>query len=122
MESILKRLQENGITSVRFEMSDMYGIPRGRCIATKHFEHMAKNGLQFSVAALAFEPGGHLVEHTGVGEEIHYEDAIIFPILDTFEIIPWLTKTARVCVEAIHHGEKRFLRIQGLWPEGSLSV
>nr|XP_054760422.1 lengsin-like [Lytechinus pictus] len=106
MELIKKRLQENGVTSVRFEQSDMYGIPHCRAIPTRHFEKMATKGINICMGFMAFDPRGRIAPNSGYGEEIHYADCLAFPDLDTFQILPWCTKTARVLIEGVHEGEK----------------
>lgn len=106
MELIKKRLQDNDITSVRFEQSDMYGIPHCRAIPTRHFERMATKGINISMGFMAFDPKGQVAKNTGYGEEIHNADCLAFPDLDTFQILPWCTKTARVLIEGVYNGEK----------------
>nr|XP_054755531.1 lengsin-like [Lytechinus pictus] len=106
LEIIKKRLQDNNITSVRFEQSDMYGIPHCRAIPTRHFEKMALKGINISMGFMAFDPRGHIAPNSGYGEEIHYADCLAFPEMDTFQILPWCTKTAMVLIEGVHNGGK----------------
>ncbi|XP_054773289.2 lengsin-like [Lytechinus pictus] len=106
MEKILKSLKENGIKTVRFEQSNIYGVPHCRSIPVKHFEKMATNGVNMCLAFLAFDPRGVPIKNTGYGEEIHYADCKAFPDLETFQILPWCTDTARVLLEGEYNGQK----------------
>ena len=106
MEKIMKSLKENGIKTVRFEQSNSYGIAHGRAIPVKHFEHAAKHGVNMSLGYQAFDARGFPASKTGYNEEVHGEDCKAIPDLDTFEILPWCTKTARVLTEGEHKGQK----------------
>ncbi|XP_041454418.1 lengsin-like [Lytechinus variegatus] len=106
MERVLKILRENNIKTVRFEQSHMYGMPHGRSIPAKHFGENATNGVNMSMCFLAFGAEGVPCKNTGYGEEIHNADCKAFPDLDTFQILPWCTNTARVLIEGEYNGEK----------------
>ncbi|XP_011668447.2 lengsin-like [Strongylocentrotus purpuratus] len=106
MEKILKSLKENGIKTVRFEQSQTYGIPHNRAIPVKHFENMATHGVNMCLTYMALDPKGMPIQNTGYGGEVHYADCKAFPDLDTFQILPWCTSTARVLIEGEYNGQK----------------
>lgn len=105
MERALKLIDLFGITSVRFEQTDYYGIPHCKVIPVKHFRDKAIHGQNFCLGYLSFNPHGQPIGGTGYGEEIHYEDAVCFPDLASFQVLPWCKKTARVLVEGVYEGK-----------------
>ena len=65
LETILKTIENKGIKSVRFEQTDIYGIPRSKTIPARHFREKASNGLNFSLGNLGLDPIGEPVKGTG---------------------------------------------------------
>ncbi|XP_071504763.1 lengsin-like [Diadema antillarum] len=106
MDDIISQLDKNGVTIVRFEQATQYGIPVCRAMPAKYFKGVARNGLNFAKCFLAFDPSGNIFENTGYGTEIQIADCHVAPDLNTFAILPWLTKTARVLVDSEKNGEK----------------
>ncbi|XP_072171240.1 lengsin-like [Diadema setosum] len=105
MDRAVKLIDLFDIKSVRFEQSDVYGIPHCKLIPVKHFRDKAIHGQNFCLGYLSFNPHGEPIDGTGFGEEIHYEDAVCFPDLATFQVLPWCKKTARVLVEGVYEGK-----------------
>ena len=65
LETILKTIEDKGIKSVRFEQTDIYGVPRSKTIPARHFHDKASNGLNFFLGILGLDPIGESVEGTG---------------------------------------------------------
>ncbi|XP_033107205.1 lengsin-like [Anneissia japonica] len=104
MESILKRIKDNKIEIVRFEQTDMFGISRSKLIPARHFKSKAENGLNFYMGHLGADSMSNFIPGTGYNEEKGYADAIMFPDLDTFQVIPWWENTAKILIEPTYEG------------------
>ncbi|XP_033103626.1 lengsin-like isoform X1 [Anneissia japonica] len=119
IEKLLSRIRDANIKFVRFEVVDMFGISRLKLIPARHFKSKAENGMNFHVSYLGSKSLGNMLTGTGCTEELHYSDAVMFPVLDTFEVLPWWNDTARILIEPSYDGNEvsfapRFLARQQL--------
>ncbi|XP_071950204.1 lengsin-like [Antedon mediterranea] len=106
MEDILKEIEDKQIEIVRFEQTDMFGISRSKMIAARHFKSKAEKGLNFYLGHLGMDSLANVVKGSGYNEEKGYPDAVMFPGLDTFRVIPWWDNTARVLTEPTFEGKE----------------
>ncbi len=101
--SEIHRLIENGtIEFIRFEQSDTHGIARSKTVPVRHFERFATKGLNFPLPTFGLDVQGDTAPNTGVLEEIVFGDAYLFPDISTFQVLPWVDKTARLLGEPYH--------------------
>ncbi|XP_033095738.1 lengsin-like, partial [Anneissia japonica] len=104
---------------VRFEAVDMFGISRSKLIPARHFKSKSENGINFYGGYLGADSLSNFLAGTGYNEELIFSDAVMFPVLDTFKVIPWWKYTARVLIEPLIEGKDvsaspRFLARQQL--------
>ncbi|PSB27010.1 glutamine synthetase family protein [Stenomitos frigidus] len=93
----IQQLFKNGtVEFVRFEQPDTHGISRFKTVPARHFESFTQKGLNFPLPTLGLDVQGATAPNTGVLEEICFGDAYLLPDLETFQILPWADKTARV--------------------------
>jgi glutamine synthetase len=94
-----KRMAEAGIEFIRFEQSDTHGISRSKTVPVRHFRRFAEKGLNFLLGQLGFDVQAGVAPGTGYLEELGFPDSRIKPDLDTFQILPWADRTARILCE-----------------------
>lgn len=99
IQQVLKKIEEESIEFVRFEQGDTYGVARTKIVPSEHFEEKATGGLLFYLGHLGFDPQANIADNSGCNEELGYPDALTFPALDTFTVLPYCENTARVIVE-----------------------
>jgi glutamine synthetase len=99
LTEVQKLLLEKGIEFVRFEQTDTHGISRSKTIPVKHFEFFAKNGVNFLLGQLGFDAQAFVAAGTGYLEELGFPDSHLKPDFDTFQILPWADRTARILCE-----------------------
>lgn len=96
---IEKQIAEADIEFVRFEQTDTHGIARSKTIPVRHFRRFAEEGLNFLLGQLGFDVQANVAAGTGYLEELGFPDSLIKPDPDTFQILPWADKTARILCE-----------------------
>lgn len=94
-----RALSSDGIDFVRFEQSDTHGIARSKTIPTRHVRDFAERGLNFLLGQLGFDAQAGVAPGTGYLEERGFPDSRIMPDLDTYRVLPWADKTARLLCE-----------------------
>jgi glutamine synthetase len=94
-----KRIQADGVEFIRFEQTDAHGISRSKTIPTRHFNHFARNGLNFLLGQLGFDVQSGVAPNTGYLEERGFPDSRLFPDISTYTVLPWADCTARVLCE-----------------------
>jgi glutamine synthetase len=101
-----KRMTEAGIEFIRFEQSDTHGISRSKTVPVRHFRRFAEKGLNFLLGQLGFDVQAGVAPGTGYLEELGFPDSRLKPDLDTFQILPWADRTARVLCEPHYLNEQ----------------
>lgn len=99
LTEIETQIAEAGIEFVRFEQTDTHGIARSKTIPVRHFRRFAEAGLNFLLGQLGFDVQAGVAPGTGYLEELGFPDSRIKPDLDTFHVLPWADKTARILCE-----------------------
>ncbi|MEW5956559.1 MAG: glutamine synthetase family protein [Chloroflexota bacterium] len=99
LAGIEKQITEAGIEFVRFEQTDTHGIARSKTVPARHFRRFAEYGLNFLLGQLGFDVQAGVAGGTGYLEELGFPDSLLKPDLDTFQILPWADKTARILCE-----------------------
>lgn len=100
------QMAEHGIEFIRFEQTDTHGIARSKTIPARHFRRFAEDGLNFLLGQLGFDVQAGVAPGTGYLEELGFPDSRIKPDLDTFQILPWADKTARILCEPYYLDER----------------
>lgn len=100
VDSFVKRLREQGVENVRFEMPDLHGVSRMKLIPTDQVEGYARKGLNIYAGTLALDTNSSVVPGSGYHEEVRYCDFMMRPDFDTLRLLPWLDNTASVVCDA----------------------
>jgi glutamine synthetase len=90
------RLLKAGVSYVRFEMSDIMGVPRSKTVPIEAFEGFAVNGVNMYGGTLGLDSSSLIVPNTGLAEEEGYRDAFLVPNLETLRILSWAPDEACV--------------------------
>lgn len=116
---ISKRLDTEGIRYIRFEMSDLMGVPRSKTVPRNAFEGFARKGVNMYGGALGLDSASFVVPDTGLAEESGYMDAFLIPDLTTLTQLPWDPRSASlICTP--HWGTERVPLMQA--PRNLLQV
>ena len=99
LSEIQRLLCDKNIEFIRFEQTDTHGISRSKTIPARHFEYFANHGVNFLLGQLGFDVQAVVAPGTGYLEELGFPDSHIRPDLDTFQVLPWADKTARILCE-----------------------
>jgi glutamine synthetase len=97
--AVERRIAADRVEFVRFEQSDTHGISRSKTVPVRHFRHFAEDGLNFLLGHLGFDVQAFVAPGTGYLEEVSFPDSRIRPDLNTYEVVPWADRTARVLCE-----------------------
>lgn len=98
-DNIRQLIDTGAVDFVRFEVADTHGIARSKTVPVSHFERFSKHGLNFPLPIFGLDVKGATASNTGYLEEIGFGDAFLFPDFNTFQVLPWLDKTARVVAD-----------------------
>ena len=105
VDKIQALIKKNNITTIRFDMPDVYGISHCRLFPASAFAKKATDGVKFSISTLmASDPQGNFADGTGYGEEVGFGDCLAFPDLESFMVVPWAKSTARVLMNPTMEG------------------
>ena len=99
LTALEKKIAADAVDFVRFEQSDTHGISRSKTIPASHVRDFAEDGLNFLLGQLGFDVQAGVAPGTGYMEELGFPDSRIFPDLNTYRVIPWADKTARLLCE-----------------------
>ena len=100
--NIQSLIDQGAVEFIRFEQPDTHGIARSKTVPVRHLQRFAHKGLNFPLPTFGLDVQGDTAPNTGVLEEIVYGDAYLFPDFSTFQVLPWVDKTARVLSEPRH--------------------
>ena len=104
MDEVLKKIEENDIIAIRFELADLNGVARSRIIPACHFAEAATKGITYPTCVLALDVQAATFEGSGYAAEIGFRDCVLLPDIDTFRVLPWVKQTGRILVETTHNG------------------
>jgi glutamine synthetase len=101
-DALEARMAADGVDFVRFEQTDLHGISRSKTVPARHVRSFAEGGLNFVLGVLGFD--AQFVPATGTGylEEVGFPDSRLRPELDTYRLLPWADRTARLLCEPYH--------------------
>jgi glutamine synthetase len=99
LAALEERITVDDVEFIRFEQSDTHGISRSKTVPARHFHHFATSGLNFLLGQLGFDVQGFVAPHTGYLEELGFPDSRLMPDPDSYVVLPWADKTARILCE-----------------------
>ncbi|XP_071845140.1 lengsin-like [Apostichopus japonicus] len=100
LDSVLDKLETNGIQNVRFEFLDLCSVARSKTIPARHFKRTTTSGILFPITFFACDPYLEMQCESKIWKKYTTADTVFYPDLSTFTILPWSKDTARVFVSA----------------------
>ncbi|XP_073425525.1 lengsin [Dendrobates tinctorius] len=100
VEHIKQQIAREDVRFVRFEAADLHGVSRSKIIPARFFQERAISGIYMprSYLELTLSPKDNEVDHIN---SMHFKsDIILKPDLETFRVLPWTEKTARVICDS----------------------
>ncbi|KAG8581944.1 hypothetical protein GDO81_007860 [Engystomops pustulosus] len=100
IEFVKQQTAREDIHFVRFEAADLHGVCRSKTVPARFFQERAAHGIYMprSYLELTLSPKDNEVDHIN---SIHFKsDIILKPDLQTFRVLPWTAKTARVICDS----------------------
>ena len=95
--AVRRKIDESGVTYIYYQFPSVTGRIMGKGVPAKHWESMARKGFQLVYGATANLFVDRLGNYIGYGPES--AELVGLPEPDTFKVLPWDTKVARVwCV------------------------
>ncbi|XP_068137540.1 lengsin isoform X2 [Hyperolius riggenbachi] len=101
IEQIKQQIAREDIRFVRFEASDLHGVSRSKTVPARFFQEKAENGICMprSYLELSLELKENGVDH--ISSKQFNGDILLKPDLQTFRVLPWAEKTARVICDSL---------------------
>jgi glutamine synthetase len=97
---VAKRIEAEGIKTVRIAWADQHGIPRGKFVSAHDFATGVHNGFDFSGATLVMDTTNHLFTPLftegggfGIPEFTGFPDVQLVVDPGTFCVLPWAPQT-----------------------------
>lgn len=101
-----EELARKGVVYVRFEMSDIMGLPRSKTVPVSAYHRFADRGINMYGGTVGLDSGSNIVPGTGLAEEKGYMDAFLIPDPTTLRILPWDPAMASVICTPHWGGER----------------
>ncbi len=105
VESVIEKLKEDGIETVRVQYADFYGVPRRKDVPINFFADAVEDGVQFCVSIFSLDLASNPAPGSGFADEVGYSDMRAVPDLSTLKPVPWEEKTAMVWGDLYLKGE-----------------
>ncbi len=99
--SFVEKASASGFEYLRFEVTDMAGLSRGKTIPINHVAGYMRTGLNLYGGSMALDSYSIPVRGSGYNEERNYTDCVMIPDIDTLTPVPWLEKTGRVICDTM---------------------
>lgn len=100
MDTINQLIEENGIEVVRVVFNDNANVARARNIPVKFFrDTVMEKGVQYPSAMLSVDTAANFVLAAGAGFSGGYGSWLLKIDPETFKVIPWAKKSARVIAD-----------------------
>lgn len=98
--AIEQKITQNGIEIVRVVFNDNANVARARNIPLKFFrDSVAEHGVQYPSAMLSVDTAANFVLAAGAGFAGGYGSWVLKIDPETFQVIPWAKKSARVIAD-----------------------
>jgi glutamine synthetase len=92
--AVSRKIKDSGVTYVYYQFPSVTGRIMGKGVPAKHWESMAHKGFQLVYGATANLFVDRLGEYIGYGPES--AELVGLPEPETFQVLPWDSKVARV--------------------------
>lgn len=105
VRDVRRRIDAEGITYVYYQFASVTGRVMGKGVPASHWESMAEKGFQLVYGATANLFVDRHGEYIGYGPEA--AELVGIPEPDTFEVLPWDRRVARVWCTLFRNREER---------------
>ncbi len=105
VEDVRRRIDHEGVTYVYYQFASVTGRIMGKGVPAAHWESMASKGFQLVYGATANLFTDRHGEYIGYGPEA--AELVGIPEPETFEVLPWDPKVARVWCTCFRNREER---------------
>jgi glutamine synthetase len=105
-DTVLEIIREKNIESVRFQFCDLNGIMRGRAAILDNIEKALDQGLKMNMGTMDFTSFDQFAFGNKYG--VQSEDFTIKADFDTFSVLPYASKSARVFCDLYTHDGKEW--------------
>jgi glutamine synthetase len=92
--AVRRKINESGVTYIYYQFPSVTGRIMGKGVPAKHWETMARKGFQLVYGATANLFVDRVGNYIGYGPES--AELVGLPEPDTFQVLPWDSKVARV--------------------------
>jgi glutamine synthetase len=96
LKEIKEKMKAADIDTLRIDFPDMHGIARGKIVPAKRLEAVLEEGINCAKPTFSLDLSYNIPPGTGTAEEVDYEDMTIIPDLQTFSLLPYQRRTARL--------------------------
>ena len=105
VKDVRRRIDHEGVTYVYYQFASVTGRIMGKGVPAAHWESMASKGFQLVYGATANLFTDRHGEYIGYGPEA--AELVGIPEPETFEVLPWDPKVARVWCTCFRNREER---------------
>jgi glutamine synthetase len=105
VKGVRRRIDEEGVTYVYYQFASVTGRIMGKGVPAAHWESMASKGFQLVYGATANLFTDRHGDYIGYGPEA--AELVGIPEPETFEVLPWDSKVARVWCTCFRNREER---------------
>ncbi|CAI9577176.1 unnamed protein product, partial [Staurois parvus] len=100
VERLKQQIAREDIRFVRFEATDLHGVSRSKTIPARFFPDKALNGICMPRSYLELTLDRKDNEVDQISSKQFNSDILLKPDLQTFQVLPWNDKTARVICDS----------------------
>ncbi|WP_290810718.1 glutamine synthetase family protein [Halovivax sp.] len=104
-DSIARAVEEENVEEVIVEFPDIDGVARSKRVDADYFLEKFETGFSMNMLLLGVSSMTDVPEGTGLGESLNFADGTLSPVPETFRIVPWRERTARVLCTYSFRGE-----------------
>ena len=95
-DNIEQLIETENVEEVIIEFPDIDGIARSKRVDADYFLEKFETGFSMNMLLLGVSSVTDVPEGTGLGESLNFADGTIYPVPETFRVVPWRDNTARV--------------------------
>ena len=100
LHEVIRKVEQDGIKFVRFEVSDMSGVSRCMVVPTgEAFQQALYEGKAISLCTFSTDASFDDIRGTGFASDVGFPNGLYLPDPATYRPLPWLQNTALLLTE-----------------------
>ncbi len=103
--NIEETIEKENIEQILIEFPDIDGISRSKRVDADYFLEKFETGFSMNMLLLGVSAVTDVPDGTGLGESLNFADGTVYPVPETFRVVPWCENTARVLCTYSFRGE-----------------